>query len=74
MTMAVRRSMSAGLLSSESAGFSKYESELFEGLSVCSAVDYGAGEGMRVAPLVNRRKVRLKGFRSEFQADYGVEP
>ncbi len=44
MTMAVRRSMSAGLLNSESAGFSKYESELFEGPSVCSAVDYGAGD------------------------------
>ena len=72
--MAVRRSMSASLLNSESAGFSKYESELFESPSVCSAVDYGAGEGMRVALLITRRKVLLNGFRSEFQADYGVEP
>ncbi len=73
MTIAVRRSMSAGLLHSESAGFSKYESELFEGPSVCSAVEYRAGEGMRVAPLIIRRKVRFKSFRSEFWADYGVD-
>jgi hypothetical protein len=74
MTIAVRRSMSAGFLNSESAGFSKYESELFEGPSLCSSVDYGAGEGRRVARLITRRKVRFKSFRSEFPADYGVEP
>ena len=46
MKKAVHRSISAGLLNCEAAGFSKYWSELFESLSECFAVDHGAGEGM----------------------------
>jgi hypothetical protein len=62
------------LLSSEFAGYSKYESEFFESLPECSTVDYGAGEGMWVALLIDRRKIRFKRFSSEFQADYDVKP
>ena len=45
MTKAALRLLSVGLVNSESAGFSKYGSELFESLSEFSTVDHRAGEG-----------------------------